>query len=909
MKKLFTLLLVFWATLTQTTLAQTGTTCNAGFGFQVSGTVVYFSPALVGDSLISRHQWNFGDGSTVSNLPAPVHQYPNVSATYTVKHIFQRLSPNGAVTCSDTVTKIVTTTACNIHANFSFVRDSVQTGKVYFTNLSTPTANVNKVQWNFGDGSFSNERNPTHIYVVSGAYTVCLTAMDTVNNCADDTCKMVQVQLPSGCNLQAAFIWHADSLQQNKLYFSNTTVNYQPGDSIRWTFGDGSSSTSVNPDHVYSQPGNYTVCLRVKKPTPAGGVPCVSEVCMPVTVVNTNPCNLQAYFTWHADSTTQQSNTIQFVNNSVNYQAGDSIRWTFGDGTASSGIANPTHTYAQPGSYTVCLRISRYTTPGTPPCVSEICKVVIIANPGCNVQAFFTSRPDTVLYNKIYFTNGSVNIQPGDSIRWTFGDGNTSADLNPTHIYGQPGVYTVCLRIKRVVPGSTTPCVREYCQSIVVTPPCNLNVNFSWTPDSGQVNKIRFTNLSTPVAAGDSIRWTFGDGTTSADLNPVHVYSQPGVYTVCLRIRKNSNAPNSSPCVREICKVVVVQAPPCTIEPRFTWRSDTANARKIYFTNTTTAPAGATAKWTFGDGSSATTWNATHEYAQTGRYIVCLTIQVNNTCVRSKCDTIVVATPPPACNQLANYSFVRLNNGGTAYQFFPAYQNPAYTYTWTFGDGTGSQAMTPVHQFVQPGTYSVCLTVFRNTNCVATSCKLITVLPQLICDSVRVSYVSQRDPFMPNKVYFYAISNFPIMQQKWTITRVPSGAGTPSVVLYQNNPVYVFSDTGTYRVCLRAVTLGGCIKEYCQNISITQVPPQQCILSAYPNPTQNVVNVNVQLTQPQLINAYVYNAQNVLVKQKQQQGVAGGNVVSLNVGDLVPGFYTIKLVYGSKTCYAKFQKL
>jgi hypothetical protein len=48
---------------------------------------------------------------------------------------------------------------------------------------------------------------------------------------------------------------------------------------------------------------------------------------------------------------------------------------------------------------------------------------------------------------------------------------------------------------------------------------------------------------------------------------------------------------------------------------------------------------------------------------------------------------------------------------------------------------------------------------------------------------------------------------------------------------------------------------------------------------------------------------------NILVKEKHQQGVTGNNLVSINVNDLVPGLYTIKVKYGGKICYARFNKL
>ena len=229
-------------------------------------------------------------------------------------------------------------------------------------------------------------------------------------------------------------------------------------------------------------------------------------------------------------------------------------------------------------------------------------------------------------------------------------------------------------------------------------------------------------------------------------------------------------------------------------------------------------------------------------------------------------------------------------------------------YTWTFGDGTGSHDPIATHRYAQPGIYIACLTVWRGPNCASTTCKEIRVLPQVNCDSIHVSYTYQRDPLVPNKIYFYANGNFPILDQTWTITKL-APATTPPVILHQNNPVYVFNDTGYYRVCLKAITLGGCVKEYCSVIRIEQVLNSACLLQAYPNPATAVVNVNVLLSLPGAIDAYVYNSMNVLVKEKHLAGVAGNNIVSININDLAAGLYTMKIKYGGKICYARFTKL
>ena len=215
--------------------------------------------------------------------------------------------------------------------------------------------------------------------------------------------------------------------------------------------------------------------------------------------------------------------------------------------------------------------------------------------------------------------------------------------------------------------------------------------------------------------------------------------------------------------------------------------------------------------------------------------------------------------------------------------------------------------MVPTHHYAQGGTYTVCLTVWRSATCASTSCKTITVQPQFNCNNVNVSFTYHPDPHVPNKLYFTANSNYPILDQTWTFTRLPNGQ---PVILHQNNPSYIFPDTGYYRVCLRAVTFGGCIKEYCSTIHIAHVPGTNvCNLQVYPNPVSTMANVNITLTVPEMIHAYVYNSANVLVAEKHQQGVIGVNLVSINVSNLPAGLYKIKFIYGNKICYAQFQKL
>lgn len=529
----------------------------------------------------------------------------------------------------------------------------------------------------------------------------------------------------------------------------------------------------------------------------------------------------------------------------------------------------------------------------------------------CTIHANFSWSADASQSNKIVFHNLSTPANNVNATKWYFGDGTYGNDFNATHTYTSSGTYTVCLIVKKISPSGAVICQDDICIAIHVTVPtpvlCNLVANFQWSPDPNQINKINFTNLSYPLSLTDSIRWTFGDGTSTSTVNASHVYTSPGTYHVCLRVKKKTNAAGTAPCVREICKDIVVYTQ-CSIVANYTWQTDPQNSLKINFNNTTTpASAATTVSWNFGDGTSSNQWSPSHTYSHGGTYTVCLRVASGNNCVREICKSVVVVEPIN-CLEISRFETTHSTANCLEYKFEPNNKNTTWQYFWTFGDGTSSTQMIPVHVYAAPGNYNVCLTVIRSATCASTTCKTIQTGLCFSCNNVWAKYNYVRDPSNPNKLYFHAFSNYPLLNQTWTFTRISPASTTPPVVLNQVNPVYTFPTTGYYRVCLRAVTYGNCIKEYCQVIYIGP-PTTTCVLSAYPNPATSQVSVNVLLTSPEMIHAYVYNSLNVVMREKHQQGNTGNNLVSFELTGLVPGNYTIKLIYGNRVCYAQFQKL
>ncbi len=117
---------------------------------------------------------------------------------------------------------------------------------------------------------------------------------------------------------------------------------------------------------------------------------------------------------------------------------------------------------------------------------------------------------------------------------WDFGDGNTSTDQNPSHTYADEGTYEVCLT------AANTHGSGIFCKNINVVLPAAPTADFSFSANFLEVN---FSDLS--GNGPTEWTWDFGDGNTSSEQNPTHIYDVPGLYTVCL-IASNAGGSDST---------------------------------------------------------------------------------------------------------------------------------------------------------------------------------------------------------------------------------------------------------------------------------------------------------------------------------------------------------------------------
>src|SRR5690606_16193224 len=118
-----------------------------------------------------------------------------------------------------------------------------------------------------------------------------------------------------------------------------------------------------------------------------------------------------------------------------------------------------------------------------------------------------------------------------DNYRWDFGDGTTSNERNPRHVFTEERTYNITLRVRG--PGGTG---RAY-SVVTVTRPQALPPAASLTPQTtgGEAPlSIHFEDTSTGEIT--SRLWEFGDGTTSTDKDPIHEFVNPNTYTVRLTV-------------------------------------------------------------------------------------------------------------------------------------------------------------------------------------------------------------------------------------------------------------------------------------------------------------------------------------------------------------------------------------
>jgi gliding motility-associated-like protein len=300
------------------------------------------------DTLLNAktYEWNFGDGSPLINTDSfgITHTYSNIGS-YRVQ-----LVAVDSTTCNIRDTAYTTIIVRNNRAILDFNPVKLppcESLSYRFDNLSTTPPDKpftgQKFVWDFGDGTrvSSGTGSVNHSYLSAGTYKVWLVLLDTSYCNGPDS---IMKELRVSPLVKAQFEIPATTCAPFNAVFNNTSL---AGQTFSWDFGDGTTSTSINPTHLYATPGTYIVKLKATDPNTCN----IQDSTQATLVVLSSPT---AAFT--ASPAVPVENTpIVFANasslNAVRF------KWIFGDGDTLLTVSrsNIEHQYNLSGTFNACM--------------------------------------------------------------------------------------------------------------------------------------------------------------------------------------------------------------------------------------------------------------------------------------------------------------------------------------------------------------------------------------------------------------------------------------------------------------------------------------------------------------------------------------------------------------------------
>ena len=700
---------------------------------------------------VTNYLWNFGDGTT-STLAAPVHNYAT-AGTYTV-----RLYLTVGSGCQDIITNTV------IVGNVNPMKVDTMTVCIGTANqftLLNSTAFVSH-NWDFGDLTSSTQKNPSHTYAAGGSYTVTLMTTDT-SGCKD-TFQLGPIVVN---NPLASFSVVGPTVGCNSI-----TVQFQNNStgatSYLWNFGDGKTSTLPNPSHTYF---NYSVNYTVTLTATINGCSNTQVQTNMITVI-VPQCNFSY-------STSDLCLPI-----SVNYTdlspGAVSWLWDFGDGSTST-QQNPVHNFTTAPSGPVTLTITdQYGCTATSSQTNIIyysASALINVTSGCTpLTAFFTDQSGAAI-----------------SWSWDFGDGGVSTLANPTYIYNSDGIYDVTLIA--TFPGGCKD-TAVYLSAVTASTPV---ADFIAPAASGcsPVN-ISFSNLSTDAV---SYLWDFGDGTTSSNVNPTHIYNIPGYYDVKLI------ATSGLGCNDTMTKIAYIAVP--GVYSSFSISSAVGCDTLPAFFNDSSINA-VTWSWNFGDGFTSSIPNPTHTYLDTGSYVVTLVTYDTLGC------TSIFTYPIPIQIYLSPTALATTNDTIGCNNYVVSFTNQstnANSYSWDFGNGDTSSATNPNYTYTQPGIFLPTVIAITTAGCrdtfllpavnvLQTPIAQFSTSADTACEPATINFISQS-------------SALSVPSYNWTFGNgLISNSQNPSTIYSANN----------YTISLIVSNSNGCTDTIARPVVINPTP-------------------------------------------------------------------------------------
>ncbi|CAN5717415.1 hypothetical protein BH10BAC3_BH10BAC3_17320 [soil metagenome] len=662
-------------------------------------------------------------------------------------------------------------------------------------NSNAVSGSITEHVWDFGDGQISKEINPNHLYNFSDTFNVTLSVINS-HGCKQSLSLNDVVKVPSPAD--AAFNYTYSNVCQPpaQINFENIS-NSNPPLTYSWSFGDGITSTEMEPSHTYVSGGNYNIQLISK--TAFG---CTDTASQTITIGS-----VQSVFNVADSVCTNQKLFFDNISNPIPSR----VLWNFGDGSSSEDL-NAIHQYTTPGNYIVTMNADFGS------CSGVFTKIVTVTN---KPKAAFTTTgilkscamPLVVNFNST--STGAVTY------KWLFGDGETSDLPNVVHSYNAAGIYTVSL-----VTFNTNGCsdTIKYKDLIQTGPP--IISSFSDLPLKGCAPKsVSFKALINSPVPVVSYLWNFGDGNTSTTAQPQHVYNNNGVYKVTLTVK------TAEGCTTTFALDSAVELGSAPLSNFIAQPLAACASLPISFYDKSSGDVNEWL-WFFGDGGTSTLPNPNHLYLDTGFYNITL-IAKNNNCS----DTLVIDNYVQIFPPIAKFS-TTINCGKPYERAFTDKSVGATTWLWNFGDGQTTTDPNPIHTYTATGAYNVSLTV-TNGACEFVKYDSVYIydekpaftyspMNKVICKSDAITFIATN------------INSDALTSLFWNF----GDSASRSVSPYTTSVIYKYRKPGTYIPMLITKDKNGCYDTATNSLNIVVYGPT----ASFANIAGSCVNNNIIFT-------------------------------------------------------------
>ena len=652
-------------------------------------------------------------------------------------------------------------------------------------NIQNQSSGANEYFWDFGDNMSSTLPAPSHQYQTADDYSILLTATATATGCRDTARFDILATTPP----MPAFTLDEDEgcapfpllIQDNSSGFDIDLIWYINGGTFPGLPPTGILLDSITEETVFIvrlMASNLCGDRFAEAPVTVRPYPIVQfgifpdEGCSPLTVelANTTLGNPQSF------------------------------HWDFGNGQPSSTDPLPpppiyTTTDSMVSAYTISLL-------ATNECGADsLTKQIVVYPP--DVRAFIEA--DTLTGCQPLAVNLQSYSTPGSAITWVAIDeqGNQQGGGNQPSfqaIFDTPGWHTVLLYASRCGTDVDT----AYIQVLPAPTP-----SFVHSPLVCAHQPLTFFNTSQNISASS---WDFGDGSNGSDAHsPVHVFDEPGTYTVTLTANSIIND-----CPAIYSSLVEVIAPPqAAFVP-----SSTNGCSPLSISLTNQSSGGSTLNyiWDFGDGGSVSFLpEPTHVYMQPGNYVITLTVYDVDSCFSSSSVANIFVFPDPvAYFELAEQIYCL---GHSRLQPNNLSENAiAYEWRWqNLQDDSPQPLITPQ----EAGVFPLQLVVWNTFQCRDTFARDVEIRPSPIAQFTP----SLTEGCQPLPVQF---SNTSASADAY-IWDFSDGNGSATF-----SPGHIFEQAGSFSVSLIAQASNGCPSDTLQQI--VQVWPKPLADFAYDKP-------------------------------------------------------------------------